>query len=74
MDFQFLFNPLKIRISKSNVIENEVSAVPSAMRLEGGRLVKQIYQPMNIKNFQPIVRSKTKGGSLAKSNNIRMIF
>ena len=44
------------------------------MILEGGRLVKQIYQPMNIKNFQPIVRSKTKGGSLAKSNNIRMIF
>ena len=50
------------------------SVAESVIQIEGGRLVKQIYQPMNIKNFQPIVRSKTKGGSLAKSNNIRMIF
>jgi hypothetical protein len=69
MDYQFLFNPLKItnRMSKPSVTE-------SVAQIEGGRLVKQIYQPMNIKKFQPIVRSKTKGGSLAKSNNIRMIF
>ena len=68
MDYQFLFNPLKItnRMSKPSVT--------GSVTIEGGRLVKQIYQPMNIKNFQPIVRSKTKGGSLAKSNNIRMIF
>ena len=61
MDYQFLFNPLKItnRMSKPSVTE-------SVAQIEGGRLVKQIYQPMNIKNFQPIVRSKTKGGSLAK--------
>lgn len=28
--------------------------------------------PINMKSFQPIVRKN--GGSLAKSNNIRMIF
>ena len=73
MDYQFLFNPLKItkRMSKPSVTEGVAEGVA---QIEGGRLVKQIYQPMNIKNFQPIVRSKTKGGSLAKSNNIRMIF
>jgi hypothetical protein len=73
MDFQFLFNPLKIRISKSNVIENE-NISSSNVEQMGSGFRKTRFQPMTIKNFQPIVRSKTKGGSLAKSNNIRMIF
>jgi hypothetical protein len=63
MDFQFLFNPLK----------NIGMKKPSILEIEGGAIKKHYSQPTNIKHFQPIVR-KTKGGSLTKSNNIRMIF
>jgi hypothetical protein len=68
MDYQFLFNPFKtFRMNKpSEKIED--------VQIEGGRMCQPYSQHANIKHFQPIVRSKTKGGSLAKSNNIRMIF
>ena len=50
MDYQFLFNPSKItnRMSKPSVTESVTECVT---QIEGGRLAKQIYQPMNIKKF-----------------------
>jgi hypothetical protein len=69
MDFQFLFNPFRNSIGNRKQIIQQNETI-----IEGGRIGKYAPLPINMKHFQPIVRTKTKGGSLTKSNNIRMIF
>ncbi len=60
MDFNFLRDPFRLSMK-----------MKTGEEIKGSGLHKQ-FESMNIKSFKPIARKK--GGSLAKSNNIRMIF
>ena len=67
MDFAFLLNPFR------PFRPTYQSNLRPTQEVSGGALRKRAEPlPINIKSFQPIVRKK--GGSLAKTNNIRMIF